>query len=408
MLALLKELGIEHFDYMSGKTRLEYKGKRCDYRGDMYFHMLPPEKAGETPAALATEAEIDDARAAWKKMEAVIEGFQKGHRAFDHPDAEELDGQTMQTWLQQNTKTDFAKFLFTVAVATVGPLGPAHVSQISPLHFAWSQFMSPQRESPEAYLIRGGAGQIPPKLAGKIGLDRVRLGQDVVELVRDQDVVRARTRHGSVFCGRCAVVACPPSVASAIVYDPPLTAQRHQLMQRFAMGTIAKVLVAYPEPFWKEKGKGGDGGNGEIVMCVSLDSKYVEFTADSSDPSKKTGVVAAFIQGRKYFEWKKLPSQEERQEAVLRDLEQLYCRPEMRKPVAVEYGDWPKDQFAGGGYAGTVPPGTWTQYGPGLHGTEWDGRVDFAGTEYSKRWAGFFEGAASSADDVVERLSKLL
>ncbi|KAG7337845.1 monoamine oxidase [Nitzschia inconspicua] len=402
MLDLIKELGIEKFDYMSGVTRLTYKEKQTDYKGDMYFAMMPPGKAGEDPTGVATAEEIADAKQAGDRIMEIVAGFKDGELPFTHPDAELLDSQTMTSWLQANTTTDFAKFFFTVTCSTLGPLGPSHPSTVSVLHFAYLFKNSPQSEVPENFLIHGGAGQIPPKLADKIGRDKVLVNQDVVKVKYDSEKqeVFAYTRQGQVFSGRSIVMACPPAVASAVLFDPPLSAQRHQLMQRFPMGTIAKILVAYDQKYWYD--------DKNIVMCIDTSpEQYVEFTGDASDPTKKTGIIAAFIQGQKYFAWKKL-SQEKQLEVVLDDLVRMYKIPELKSPIAVEIGDWPKDQFAGGGYSGSVGPGVWTQYGEGLLNNEWDGRVRFCGTEYSMKWAGFFEGAAQTAEETAKRIVEKL
>ena len=397
MLDLLQEFRIKTFDYAHGYTRMEYNGKHDDYKGDMYFAMLPDDKAGESPTGIASPDEIEVARQAWSKIEEIIGGFNEGDRPFDHKDAMRLDSITMYSWLQDNTKTDYAKFFFKTAAATLGPIGQGHVSTISILHFAWSQFMSPQSEMPESFLIHGGAGQVPGILAEEIGHHNVELNQDVVHVSRKNGMVHAKTSQGKRFHSQALIMAVPPAVASGVVYDPPLSAQRNQLMQRFPMGTIAKILVAYPEKYWYQN---------DVVMCVSDNAKYVEFTADASDPTKTTGVVAAFIQGSNYFEWAKL-SEKDQKGAVLADLEHLYGKSEMLNATEVVVADWPRDQYSGGGYAGAVPPGVWTQYGPGLLNTEWDGYLDFAGTEYATKWAGFFEGAALSADAVVERVMLL-
>jgi monoamine oxidase len=397
MLELLEELGIQKFDYAfkAGVTRLEWKGKRADFAGDMYFAMLPSDRAGDSPTTLASQEEIEDAKQAWQKMEEIMKGFSPGKYPYTHPRAAELDAHTMHSWLQQNTKTDFAKFFYSYCCRSLGPIGPSSPSSVSILHFCWTQYSAPQKDMPESYLIHGGAGQIPSKLADLIGQDNIELGQDVVAITKKNGVAVVTTRQGGSFVAHRVVVSAPPSVAHAIVYEPALTARRHQLMQRASMGTIAKVLLAYDSKFWH-------GDDKTVALCVSTSTRFAGFTADASDPTKKTGILVAFVEGEKYFEWKDLP-QEEQMPAVLKDLVHLYG-PKAANPVSVVIGDWPEDQYAGGGYGGQHGPGVWTQFGPTLEKPEWGGVLDFCGTEYALQWSGFFEGAAISAKAVTDRI----
>ena len=52
-------------------------------------------------------------------------------------------------------------------------------------------------------------------------------------------------------------MALPPALAGRIVYDPPLPGHRDQLTQRMPMGTVAKCMAIYDEPFWRAEGLSG-------------------------------------------------------------------------------------------------------------------------------------------------------
>jgi monoamine oxidase len=63
------------------------------------------------------------------------------------------------------------------------------------------------------------------------------------------EIETARNR----FAARFTVVATPPHLADQIRYDPPLPPLRQQLTQRIPMGCLAKILISYKVPFWREK-----------------------------------------------------------------------------------------------------------------------------------------------------------
>ena len=57
--------------------------------------------------------------------------------------------------------------------------------------------------------------------------------------------------------GRRAIVAIAPALAGRIAYDPPLPGHRDQLTQRMPLGTVAKCMAIYDEPFWRADGLSG-------------------------------------------------------------------------------------------------------------------------------------------------------
>ena len=50
-----------------------------------------------------------------------------------------------------------------------------------------------------------------------------------------------------------------PTLAARIAYDPPLPGYRDQLTQRMPLGTVAKCMAIYDEPFWRADGLSGQG-----------------------------------------------------------------------------------------------------------------------------------------------------
>jgi L-amino acid dehydrogenase len=300
-LALLDEYGVRRFPFaVEGKKVLVFDGVRYEFDG--FFEGFPE---GEPPQV--SPAEWQDAMTAWERFEALAKTLPPGHpRRNEH--TQKLDSQTFAQWIEANTITAFGHWYFAYMVRTVGFLGPAEPHQVSLLHVLWGHTCASQAEYPEAELIRGGAGQIPAKLAAELG-EHIRLGEPVLRINHHGTGIEVETPKGR-FAAQYAVVAMPPHLAGRIFYDPPLPPMRAQLTQRMPMGCCAKVLVSYDRPFWREQGLAGLAiGNGP----------WIELCADSSDPETGVGVMAAFVVGDRYGVWQSLKA-DDRRAAILADL----------------------------------------------------------------------------------------
>lgn len=378
-LALLDEYEIPRFSSPAhGKVVLIYNDQCFQFQG--FFQGFAEGDRPDVPPE-----EWEDAMTAWKRFRELSQSLPP---QYPHGNAEniKLDSQTFAQWIDENTHTPFARWYFSYMVRAVGFLGPAEPSEVSLLHVLWGDRSASQSEHPEAELLQGGAGQIPLKIAQELK-NEVRLNEAVVKISQRETEVEVTTLKGT-YKALFAVVAMPPFQAGKISYDPPLPPIKQQISQRFPMGTLAKLLISYSFPFWREKGLAGIGmGNTE----------WIELFADSSDPRSGKGVIATFVMGDRYHRWTKLDEKEKKQ-VVLSDLAK-YLGDEALSPETFDIQDWPSNQWVGGGYAGFLPPGVWTRFGEYL--TKPCDRIYWAGTEIAERWAGFFDGAVSTGEAVA-------
>ena len=67
------------------------------------------------------------------------------------------------------------------------------------------------------------------------------------------------------------IVAIPPTLAARIDYHPALPAARDQLTQRLGQGTLTKVTVVYPTPFWRAKGLSGTATSADGLVSATFD-----------------------------------------------------------------------------------------------------------------------------------------
>ena len=186
-----------------------------------------------------------------------------------------------------------------------------------------------------------------------------------------------------------------PTLAGRLSYDPPLSGFRDQLTQRMPLGTVAKCMAIYPEPFWRADGLSGEG---------TSDVGPVRLTFDNSPPDGSPGVLLGFLEGRHARQLGRMPA-EERRAAVVGCFTRLFG-PRAAQPDAYVERLWAEEEWSRGCYGCHLPTGAWTNYGPALR--EPIGPLHWAGAEIATVWNGYMDGAVRSGEtaaaEVLERL----
>ncbi len=92
-----------------------------------------------------------------------------------------------------------------------------------------------------------GMQALPERLAS--GLD-IRFDH-VVERIEYGKGVRVFTSRG-MLSGDVAIVSLPSGVlkGSSVIFDPPLPDAKQRAIQRIGVGTLAKIVLEFSEPFW--------------------------------------------------------------------------------------------------------------------------------------------------------------
>jgi len=327
------------------------------------------------------------------------------HQPWLTPDAARLDRLSVAQWGSEQSGVPLAQLPLTW-LCRVGGSGGFEPWEASILHLAWTQTVAPQSDNPEAWLVHGGAGQIPPLLADALKTTDpgcVQLGQAVVAINQTGDGASVLTAAGQSHQAGAVIVALPPQLRLGISFDPPLPPAHRALLQRSPMGGMTKVLAIYGEPFWRKQGLNGLG-IGDLPL--------LELTADSSPPEAESGVLASFVTGERALQLATLPAAQ-RHERILADLVR-YWGPEAGAPLELIEQPWNAEPWSGGAFTSFLTPGTWTSHarlaaaahggpGPASHG-----RVLWAGTEASPRWPGYFEGAIEAGELAATEATALL
>lgn len=239
------------------------------------------------------------------------------------PNAEHLDRLTVAAWAAQHTSMPLARLPLDW-LCRVGGSGGFEPSS--------------QNESPESWLVRGGAGAVAQHLAAQ------SIGQSTAG---DKVQTATAARHHA----KAVIVAIPPPLRLAIRFDPPLPAAHQALLQRSPMGGMTKVLSVYERPFWREQGLNGLGIG---------DRPWLELTADSGPPEGQPAVLASFVAGERALSLAALPAAE-RRSLLLKELA-AYWGEEAAKPLELIEQPWNAEPWTDGAFTSYLTPGSWTSH----------------------------------------------
>jgi monoamine oxidase len=376
-------LGVETFPtYGEGENVLEHAGRLRRYRGTIPrlnpVVLLDVERAQRRLNALARRIPL---AAPWEA-----------------PEAARLDGQTMASWLRRNLATRSGRMLLELGVEAVWAAQPEDMSLLHVLFYIHSagslQMLFDTDGGAQQDRFVGGSQLVPIRMAGELGAERVMLGAPVRRVEHGGDGVTVHA-DGVRARGRRAILALAPTLAGRLGYDPPLPGFRDQLTQRMPLGTVAKCMAVYEEPFWRAEGLSGQG---------TSDTGPVKLTYDNSPPGGSPGVLLGFLEGRQARELGRLP-EAERRGAVVDCFARLYG-PRAARPVAYVERQWAEEEWSRGCYGCHMPTGAWTSYGRALR--EPIGPLHWAGAEYATVWNGYMEGAVRSGEETARAVLQRL
>jgi monoamine oxidase len=232
----------------------------------------------------------------------------------------------------------------------------------------------------------GGSQDVAIRLAERLG-ERVVLGAPARRVGHAADSVIVEA-DGATVRGRRAIVALAPSLAGRIAYDPPLPGYRDQLTQRMPLGTVAKCMAIYDEPFWRSEGLSG--------QATSTDGP-VKLTFDNSPPDGSPGVLLGFLEGRRARELGNLEADVRR--GLVVDCFTRFFGARAANPRSYVERLWAEEEWSRGCYGCHLPTGAWTAYGPALRQAL--GPLHWAGAETAVVWNGYMDGAVRSGEAVA-------
>ncbi len=303
----------------------------------------------------------------------------------------------MASWMAQHMSDAEALDLLTLGIQAVFATEPANISV---LHFCfycasaggWSRLTDTEGGAQQDRLV-GGVRPLAEALADSLG-DVVGLGAPVRRIRHGDDGVEVAHDGGSVTARR-AVVAIPPTLAGRLDYSPALPGWRDQLTQRMPAGSVIKFHVVYATPWWRDEGLSGQ------VLDVG---GRIDVTFDGSPPDGARGVITGFFEGAQAIAAAELGEEGRRAHVV--DVLTSALGERAADPVGYAERDWSEEPYTRGCYGAHLPPGAWTQLGPGLRRPV--GVLHWAGTETARRWMGYIDGAIESGERVAAEVDAAL
>jgi len=240
--------------------------------------------------------------------------------------------------------------------------------------------------------FHGGSQQISKKLAEILG-DRVHLNKPVVGVEQDGKGVVLQTLDGSRFKADYIILALPPILHMKMHFTPSLPVIRNQLVQRTPMGTVIKCTIYYKTNFWRPKG-----------MCGSvlfIGNYPLTYTLDDTKPDGSNPAIIGFIAADNARELC-MKTKEERLRLIAKGFADAFDAKEALNPIHYEEKNWMEEQYSGGGYTHSCPPGFITTYGNKIR--EPVGRIYMAGTETAVQWSGYLDGGISAGERAAREI----
>ena len=234
-------------------------------------------------------------------------------------------------------------------------------------------------------IFPGGYDQITTYLAQGLS---IRLGHRVTALAPSSEGVTITLADGSSLTGDHAILTLPLGVlqSGAVTFAEPLQPARQAAIDSLGMGLLNKCWLRFDRVAW-------DGGVDWIEWLGPRDGHWAQWI--SLARAAEAPVLLAFHAGSQARDAEALDDAAMQSEAhgALKDM----FGTAFPAPIAAQTTRWSQDPFALGSYSfhatGTSPA---TRHA--LSGTDWDGRLIFAGEATEPRYAGTAHGAVLSGE----------
>ncbi len=395
LLALASDLGVGTFDvYDDGDDVFVDQGSRMTYSDSGPLGTAPPGVAA--PETVAVVAQLD-------QMATTV----PVDAPWEATSAADWETYTLERWAKENSASPDFQRLIPLATRPIFGAEPRELSLLFVVFYiASSGDETHQGTFERNFDTRGGAQQsrflggsqvVALKMAAELG-KRVVLNSPVRRIVQSGGGVTVTSDRVTVSAKQ-VIVATPPALAVRIDYEPILSFQRDQLMQRYGQGTLTKVFVVYDRPFWRDQGLTGTAVDTGGPVSATFDD-----SPPNASSSQGPGIILGFVGGDNARSYAGM-SPAARQSAVLNQYA-TYFGPEARNARAFYETAWSGEQWTRGCPVGIPSNGTLLAYGAWIRQPE--GRIHWAGTETSQYWNGYMDGAVRSGERAADEVLHVL
>lgn len=246
----------------------------------------------------------------------------------------------------------------------------------------------------EAFRIKGGNDRLVDALAASGGGD-INLGHVVRAITQDQHRVRVTVESPrgriAVATADYAVLALPVPVLRTIQLTPALSVAQRQAFDTLTVGPATKVLLRFESPWWRRRKL-------PLAFATNLPIGAVW---DAAEEQPGAAILTMLAGGKASGELQRL-LRSARAAGVTRRLRWL-ARGTDETPQ-LHRVTWEDDRWARGGYAYFSP-----HFDPALQPLlgRAAGRIHFAGSDTSREFTGYMNGAVESGARVAREIATL-
>lgn len=294
--------------------------------------------------------------------------------------------------------------------AWLWPRHQPHVQQFLSDNKATIQTFA-QPDDPSSTRIEGGAIQLVHTLSENIDEGNIVLNTPVTHCrlnhlvengaVSSESVVEVGTASNETFLARTVVFAVPPRLISKhVTFDPPLSKSKQAAMDASHtwMAGVTKVALVYANKFWDTQHSNGGLGSGGPAFQIY----------DSGPKDKSVSALTFFAlvpPNSPAFKSDELLAQQ-----VAQQMAQVWNYQGLSKysNMAQSYMSYHVKRWSNETYISEDDSPTMVHPHPhpvrALSQPEWDGRLQFAGSESDLSSPGVMEGALGAAKRVLRAL----
>jgi monoamine oxidase len=315
----------------------------------------------------------------------------------DDARAAQLDSMTFKSYLESLGGSELAVQLGTVWSRAMLGQDSANISALFFLHYCKAgggllQMRSDGKGGGQYLRVRQGTQMFAKNLAQILPSNTVRLQSPVSEIQQSGDrvVVTCTSGNTTSISARKVICTVPTTTLRKIQFTPALSPAKQLLVDSYNYGYYQKVMAIFRSPFWTAKGLCG------LVNSFTGPAGVIRDTSVAADGKY---ILTCFIAGSIGQAWSVLPTPEQREEAILKQIGEAFSDHETTRAEYVEMvgNQWNDDEWTGYGCPSpSTAPGVLSAVGGALR--ERTGNVHFAGTETSDEWRGYMEGAVRSGD----------
>ncbi|KAI1443562.1 hypothetical protein F5Y02DRAFT_409449 [Annulohypoxylon stygium] len=249
--------------------------------------------------------------------------------------------------------------------------------------------------------LSSGTQSVAKGIANLIGYGKIHLSSPVASIEDNKTHVDVTITNGKSFKARKVIISIPSTMYKELNFSPALPAAVQEVTNGTRLGHYNKAIVFYQRPWWRDLGFNGFFMSYKGPACLARDTSI-----------DKDGVYSftCFINGDEGKKWSKMYPHE-RRKVILDELATVFNLgpdSEVYRPIEFFEQIWQHEPFSRGALAPVTAIGHYAKFA-NVYGKP-VGNIYFVGTEYSKDWKGYMEGALASgekgAKEVIDALNE--